>query len=157
MLTLEGAQAGLSWSTILNKRANYRHAFDGFDPEVVARYDETKLAALLVDPGIVRNRLKILSATRNARALLAVRAEFSSFSEYLWTWVDGVPIVNRPRTITDLPARTELSDRLSKDLKQRGFNFVGSTIVYSFMQSVGIVDDHVITCPRAPRGKSISG
>jgi len=151
MLMLEGAQAGLSWSTILDKRENYRRAFDNFDPERIARYDEAKLTALLADPGIVRNRLKVKSSVRNAQSFLAVRAENGSFARYLWTWVDDTPIVNRPRTLADLPARTDLSDRLGKDLKKRGFNFVGSTIVYSYMQAVGMVNDHVVTCPQAAR------
>jgi len=150
MLILEGAQAGLSWSTILNKRANYRRAFDGFDPERVVRYDDAKVAALLADPGIVRNRLKVASAVKNARAFLAIAAEHGSFAQYLWAWTDGKPIVNRPRTTADLPARTELSDGMSKDLKRRGCTFVGSTIVYSFLQAVGVVNDHLATCPRAP-------
>jgi DNA-3-methyladenine glycosylase I len=149
MLILEGAQAGLSWSTILNKRANYRRAFDGFDPERVANYDDAKVAALLEDPGIVRNRLKVSSAVGNARAFLALRAEHGSFANYLWEWVDGKPIVNRPRTTADLAARTELSDRLGKALKKRGFKFVGSTIVYSYLQAVGVVNDHLTTCPFA--------
>jgi DNA-3-methyladenine glycosylase I len=151
MLILEGAQAGLSWSTILNKRANYRRAFDKFDPKKVARYDDEKTAALLEDPGIVRNRLKVAAAVGNARAFLATSKEFGSFAEYLWGWVDGKPIVNRPRTLADLPVRTELSDRVGKDLKKRGFKFVGSTIVYSYLQAVGLVNDHVATCPKAPR------
>jgi DNA-3-methyladenine glycosylase I len=151
MLILEGAQAGLSWSTILNKRANYRRAFDKFEPEKIARYGDAKTAALLEDPGIVRNRLKFASAVGNAKAFLATAEEFGSFAKYLWAWVDGKPIVNRPRTIADLPARTELSDRVGKDLKKRGFNFVGSTIVYSYLQAVGVVNDHVATCPKAPR------
>jgi DNA-3-methyladenine glycosylase I len=151
MLILEGAQAGLSWSTILNKRANYRRAFDNFEPKKIARYADAKTAALLEDPGIVRNRLKVASAIGNARAFLATSDEFGSFAAYLWAWVDGKPIVNRPRTIGDLPARTELSDRVGKDLKKRGFNFVGSTIVYSYLQAVGVVNDHVVTCPQAPR------
>jgi DNA-3-methyladenine glycosylase I len=151
MLILEGAQAGLSWSTILNKRANYRRAFDKFEPEKIARYGDAKTAALLEDPGIVRNRLKVASAVGNAKAFLATAEEFGSFAKYLWAWVDGKPIVNRPRTIADLPARTELSDRVGKDLKKRGFNFVGSTIVYSYLQAVGVVNDHVATCPKAPR------
>ena len=151
MLMLEGAQAGLSWSTILNKRANYRQAFDNFDPERIARYDEAKLTALLADPGIVRNQLKVKSSVRNAQSFLAVRAERGSFAEYLWSWVDGTPVVNRPRTMADLPTRTDLSDRLGKDLKKRGFNFVGSTIIYSYMQAVGMINDHLVTCPEAAR------
>src|SRR3954470_16591101 len=125
MLILEGAQAGLSWSTILNKRENYRRAFAGFDYAKIARYSEKKQAQLLEDPGIVRNRLKVKSAVGNAQAFLAVQSEHGTFADYLWAWVDGKPIVNRPHTTADLPARTELSDRLGKDLKKRGFNFVG--------------------------------
>jgi DNA-3-methyladenine glycosylase I len=151
MLILEGAQAGLSWSTILNKRANYRRAFDNFEPEKIARYRDAKTAALLENPGIVRNRLKVASAVGNAKAFLATADEFGSFADYLWAWVDGKPIVNRPHTMADLPARTELSDRVGKDLKKRGFNFVGSTIVYSYLQAVGLVNDHLVTCPKAPR------
>jgi DNA-3-methyladenine glycosylase I len=147
MLILEGAQAGLSWSTILNKRANYRRAFDDFDPDKVARYRDAKVAKLLDDPGIVRNRLKVASAIGNANAFRATAAEHGSFFDYLWAWVDGKQIVNRPRTMADLPARTDLSDRIGKDLKRRGFNFVGSTIVYSYLQAVGVVNDHLVTCP----------
>jgi DNA-3-methyladenine glycosylase I len=151
MLILEGAQAGLSWSTILNKRANYRRAFDKFDPAKIARYDDAKIAALLEDPGIVRNRLKVASAVRNARAFLATSKESGSFAEYLWAWVDAKPVVNHPHTLADLPTRTDLSDRIGKDLKKRGFNFVGSTIVYSYLQAVGLVNDHLVTCPMAAR------
>ncbi len=147
MLVLEGAQAGLSWSTILNKRDNYRRAFDGFDPSRIARYGEGKVAKLLEDPGIVRNRLKVRGAVKNAQAFLATREQEGSFADYVWGWVDGVRVVNRPRHLSDLPARTELSDRVAKDLKRRGFTFVGSTIVYSFLQSVGVIDDHLVTCP----------
>jgi DNA-3-methyladenine glycosylase I len=149
MLQLEGAQAGLSWSTILNKRANYRRAFDNFDPERVARYDEKKILALLDDPGIVRNRLKVRSSVTNAQAFLAVGEEHGSFANYVWSWVHNEPIVNRPRTTADLPTHTELSDRVGKDLKKRGFNFVGTTIVYSYLQAVGVINDHVRTCPKA--------
>lgn len=147
MLILEGAQAGLSWSTILNKRDGYRRAFDGFDPALVARFDESRRAALLADPGIVRNRLKIAAAVGNATVFLAVQGEFGAFSDYLWEWVEGRPVRNRPATVADLPATTELSDRVSKDLKRRGFRFVGSTIVYSYLQAVGVVNDHVAGCP----------
>jgi len=147
MLILEGAQAGLSWSTILNKRSHYREVFDGFDPAVVAGYDERKILALLDDPGIVRNRLKVRGTVTNARAFLEVQASHGTFAEYLWGWVDGVPQVNHPRSMDELPATSELSDRLGKELKKRGFTFVGSTIVYSFLQSVGVVDDHLVTCP----------
>jgi DNA-3-methyladenine glycosylase I len=152
MLILEGAQAGLSWSTILNKRENYRRALDGFDPARIARYRERKVVALLDDPGIVRNRLKVRGTVTNARAFLDTAEEHGTFAGYLWAWVDGTPIVNRPRTMADLPARTELSDRLGKDLKRRGFTFVGSTIVYSYLQSVGLVDDHLVRCPYKGQG-----
>jgi DNA-3-methyladenine glycosylase I len=152
MLILEGAQAGLSWSTVLNKRANYRQAFDGFDPERVATYDEAKIVALLEDSGIIRNRLKVRGTVTNARAFLAVEDEFGSFDSYLWSWVDGTTVVNHPRVTTDLAPRTELSDRVGKDLKRRGFTFVGSTIVYSFLQSVGVVDDHLVRCFRKADG-----
>ena len=147
MLVLEGAQAGLSWSTILNKRDNYRRAFDGFDPRRVASYPEGRVAELLEDPGIVRNRLKVRGAVKNAQAFLAVQQEQGSFANYVWEWVGGERVVNHPRKMSDLPARTELSDRVAKDLKRRGFTFVGSTIVYSFLQSVGVIDDHLVTCP----------
>ena len=147
MLVLEGAQAGLSWSTILNKRENYRRAFDGFEVARVARYSDKKVARLLEDPGIVRNRLKVRGTVSNAQAFVAVQSEHGSFQSYIWRWVDGTTLVNRPKTMADLPARTDLSDRLSKDLKGRGFTFVGSTIVYSFLQSVGLIDDHLVTCP----------
>lgn len=148
LLTLEGAQAGLSWSTILNKRENYRRAFAGFDPRKVARFDGRKIAALMNDAGIVRNRLKIESTVSNARAVLAVQAEFGSFDRYLWRFVDGKPCKNRPRTHHQIPASTPLSDILSKDLKKRGFRFVGTTICYAFMQASGMVNDHLTTCFR---------
>lgn len=148
LLILEGAQAGLSWSTILNKRENYRRAFDGFDAAKIARYSDRKVAALLADAGIVRNRLKVAAAITNARAFLAVQKEFGSFERYLWRFVGGKPIVNRPRTPKDVPARTPESDALSKDLLKRGFKFVGSTIIYAFMQATGMVNDHLVTCPR---------
>jgi DNA-3-methyladenine glycosylase I len=147
MLILEGAQAGLSWSTILNKRERYREVFDGFDPVKVAGYGEDKILALLDDPGIVRNRLKVRGTVTNARAFLEMQESHGSFGAYLWGWVDGRPLVNHLATLADLPASTELSDRLSKDLKRRGFTFVGTTIIYSFLQSVGLVDDHLDTCP----------
>ncbi len=150
MLILEGAQAGLSWSTILNKRENYRRTLDGFNPGRIAKYDATKQAALMQDPGIVRNRLKIASTVINAKAFLVARKQYGSFANYLWEFVDGTPIVNRPKSSDALPARTELSDRVGKELKKRGFKFVGSTIVYSYMQAVGLVNDHVATCPQAP-------
>lgn len=147
MLILEGAQAGLSWSTILNKRQRYREVFAGFDPATVAGFGEAEIAALLDDPGIVRNRLKVRGTVTNAAAFLEVQRDLGSFDAYLWSWVDGTPLVNRPATTAGLPASTELSDRLSKDLKRRGFTFVGSTIAYSFLQSVGVVNDHLASCP----------
>ena len=149
MLILEGAQAGLSWITILRKRPAYRRAFDRFDPKKVARYTAAKKRALLRDPGIVRNRLKIDAAVTNARAFLAVQKEFGSFDRYVWRFVGGAPIVTARSTMTSVPARTPESDALSKDLKKRGFKFVGSTICYAFMQAVGLVNDHVATCFRA--------
>ena len=149
MLILEGAQAGLSWITILRKRPAYRKAFDRFDPKKVARYDPAKKRALMKDPGIVRNRLKIEAAVTNAKAFLAVQKEFGSFDRYVWQFVGGKPIVNRPKSHTDIPARTEISDALSKDLKKRGFKFVGSTICYAYMQAVGLVNDHTIDCFRS--------
>ena len=145
---LEGAQAGLSWSTILNKREAYRKAFAGFDPKKVARFDDKKIAKLLENPGIVRNRLKVSSAVRNARAFLEIQKEFGSFDAYVWPFVGGKPKVNRRRGMKDIPAKTKQSDELSKDLKQRGFNFVGSTIIYAHMQAVGMVNDHVVSCFR---------
>ncbi|HTP32202.1 MAG TPA: DNA-3-methyladenine glycosylase I [Candidatus Acidoferrales bacterium] len=147
-LVLEGAQAGLSWSTILNKRENYRKAFGGFDPRKVARYDERKIAALLENPGIVRNRLKVRAAVTNAKAFLAVQREFGSFDTYMWSFVGGKPIQNRWQTLKDVPPRTEVSDAMSKDLIKRGFTFVGSTICYAHMQAVGMVNDHLVTCFR---------
>ncbi len=147
-LILEGAQAGLSWITILKKRAHYQTVFDDFDPVLVALYDETKLAGLLADPGIVRNRLKVHGAVKNAKAFLAIQEEFGSFDAYLWAFVDDVPMQNRWRSLKDVPAETELSRFLSKDLKRRGFTFVGPTICYAYMQSVGMVNDHVTSCPR---------
>ncbi len=147
LLLLEGAQAGLSWSTVLARREGYRRAFDGFDPRSVAAFDADRLTALLADPGIVRNRLKVASTVTNARAFLAVQEEQDSFADYLWEWVGGVQVVNYPTDLTELPPHTELSDRLSKDLKRRGFTFVGSTIVYAFLQAAGVIDDHVVGCP----------
>jgi DNA-3-methyladenine glycosylase I len=148
MLILEGAQAGLSWLTILRKREGYRRAFDHFDPSRVARYTEKRQARLLADPGIVRNRQKVAAAVANARAFLAVADEYGSFDRYLWGFVGGAPRRNRFRRIADVPARTRESDALSKDLAKRGFKFVGSTICYAFMQAVGLVNDHLVTCPR---------
>ena len=147
-LILEGAQAGLSWTTILNKRENYRKAFNGFDPEKVARYTAKDIKRLLADAGIVRNRLKIEAAINNAQRFLDVREEFGSFDAYIWRFVDGKPIRHRFRKLSDLPATTMESDALSKDLKQRGFKFVGSTIVYAHMQATGMVNDHLATCFR---------
>jgi DNA-3-methyladenine glycosylase I len=148
MIVLEGAQAGLSWATILKKREAYREVFDGFDPAKVARYTTKKVGRLLTNPGIVRNRLKIESAVRNARAFLEVNEEFGSFDAYIWRFVGGRPVTNTWRHMNELPARTPQSDAMSKDLKKRGFNFVGSTICYAFMQSVGMVNDHVVDCFR---------
>jgi DNA-3-methyladenine glycosylase I len=149
-LILEGAQAGLSWNTILEKRENYRAAFDQFDPERVARYNPRRVERLLKNEGIVRNRLKVESAVRNAQAFLQVQEEFGTFDAYVWRYTGGKPKVNRWATLRDLPAKTPESDSLSKDLKQRGFNFVGSTICYAFMQAVGMVNDHVVDCFRYP-------
>ena len=148
MLILEGAQAGLSWSTILNKRQNYRRVFENFEPEIVAGYDDAKVEVLLADPGIVRNRLKVESAVRNAQAFLDVQAEFGSFNVYIWKFVNGVPIVNAWKALDEIPAKTPESEAMSKDLKKRGFNFVGATICYAYMQSVGMVNDHVVDCFR---------
>ena len=147
-LILEGAQAGLSWETILNKREHYRVAFDGFEVQRVARYDSRKIAQLLKNPGIVRNRLKVASAVRNAQALLRVQEEFGSFDRYVWQFVNGRARVNAWKTRSRVPARTAESDAMSKDLKKRGFNFVGSTICYAFMQAVGMVNDHTVQCFR---------
>jgi DNA-3-methyladenine glycosylase I len=147
-LVLEGAQAGLSWHIILKKRDNYRAAFDRFDPAKVARYNAARIAKLLRLPGIVRNRLKIASAVQNAKSFLAVQEEFGSFDRYIWRFVEGRPIVNHWRSMKEVPARTSVSDALSRDLKQRGFNFVGSTICYAHMQATGMVNDHLTTCFR---------
>ncbi|HVA49825.1 MAG TPA: DNA-3-methyladenine glycosylase I [Pirellulales bacterium] len=147
-LILEGAQAGLSWATILKKRENYRQAFDRFDPAVVAKYSGKKQAGLLANEGIVRNRLKIASAIDNAKAFLAVQAEFGTFESYIWGFVDGQPKQNAWPSLKGVPARTTESDAMSKDLKRRGFRFVGSTICYAFMQAVGMVNDHLVVCYR---------
>jgi len=147
-LTLEAAQAGLSWYTVLRKRQSYRQAFADFDPEKVARYDKKQIEALLSNPGIIRNRLKIIAAVINAGKFLQVQAEFGSFDKYIWRFVDGKPIVNRLKSLKNYPATSRESDALSKDLKQRGFKFVGSTIVYAHMQATGMVDDHVTSCFR---------
>ena len=147
-LILEGAQAGLSWNTILQKRENYRRAFDGFVPEKVARFDARRIQKLLRDPGIVRNRLKIASAVGNGKAFLKVQAEFGSFDRYIWQFVGGSARINQWNSLSKLPAKTPESDVMSKDLKHRGFNFVGSTICYAFMQAVGMVNDHLVECFR---------
>ena len=149
MLILEGAQAGLSWLTILKKRENYRKAFDGFDCQKIARYGARDVRRLLADPGIVRNRLKIEAAIRNARGTLAIQEEFGSLDAFLWRFVDGRPLQNAWKSMAELPARTEVSDALGKELKRRGFNFVGSTICYAFMQAVGMVNDHTTDCYRS--------
>lgn len=147
-LILEGAQAGLSWDTILRKRENYRKAFDNFDPVKVARYTDKKVAKLLENEGIIRNRLKIASAVSNAKAFLKVQEEFRSFDKYIWAFVDGKPIVNKWKRIGQVPATSQVSDVISKDLKKRGFNFVGSTIIYAHMQATGMVNDHLRSCFR---------
>jgi DNA-3-methyladenine glycosylase I len=147
-LTLEAAQAGLSWITILRKREGYRRAFAGFDAAKVARFTPAKIEKLLLDPSIVRNRLKVEAAVNNARRFLAVQEEFGSFDAYIWRFVDGQPIVNRWKTMKQLPATSRASDALSKDLKQRGFKFVGSTVIYAHMQATGMVNDHLVSCFR---------
>ena len=148
MLILEGMQAGLSWSTILNKRTNFRLAFAGFHAAKIAAYDVDDVAALLANPGIVRNRLKIAAAINNAQAFLALQAEFGSFDAYIWQFVGGQPVRNAWQALRDLPAHTPISDAMSKDLRRRGFKFVGSTICYAFMQATGMVNDHVVSCFR---------
>ena len=147
-LTLEGAQAGLSWYTVLRKRENYRLAFDRFDPEKIARYDEGKVLELLANPGIIRNRLKILSAINNAQRFLDLQQEFGSFDSYIWSFVDGQPLVGEIHSLKDYPVTTKESDALSRDLRQRGFKFVGSTVCYAHMQATGLVNDHAIGCFR---------
>ena len=156
-LILEGAQAGLSWETVLKKRDNYRAAFDNFDAEKVAGYGARKVKQLLANAGIIRNRLKVASAIQNAQATLEIRNEFGSFDAYVWQFVDGSPITNRWRSIEQIPAHTNQSDTMSKDLKQRGFNFVGSTICYAFMQATGMVNDHLTDCFRYEKIKKKSG
>jgi len=148
MLILEGAQAGLSWETILRKREHYRRAFAGFDPARVARFTQARIEKLLLDPGLVRNRLKIRSAVKNARAFLAIQKEFGTFDAYVWRFVGNRPIDGKRKSRADVPVKTQESDALSKDLQKRGFNFVGSTIIYSYMQAVGLVNDHTIDCFR---------
>lgn len=153
-LTLEGAQAGLSWETILRKRANYRKAFAGFEPGRVARFTPARIKKLMRDPGIVRNRLKIESTVANARAFLATQREFGSFDAYVWGFVDGAPIDGKRRRISEVPASTKRAEALSKDLRKRGFRFVGPTICYAFMQGVGIVNDHLLDCAWHDRAKA---
>ena len=156
-LILEGAQAGLSWSTILAKREGYRRAFDNFDAEKIARYTDRKIESLLRNTAIVRNRLKINSTVTNARQFLAVQEEYGSFDNYIWQFVDGIPVQNRWKTIDEVPASTELSDTLCKELRKRGFKFVGSTICYAFMQAVGMVNDHTVDCFRYEEVRSLAG
>ena len=147
-ITLEGAQAGLSWATILKKRENYRKLFADFDVEKIARYNKSKIQALLNNPGIIRNRLKVESTISNARAFIEIQHEFGSFDAYIWQFTDGKPMVNRWKTVQHIPASTEISDAMAKDLKKRGFRFVGSTICYAFMQATGMVNDHTVDCFR---------
>ena len=153
-IVLEGAQAGLSWTTILHRREGYRRAYRGFDPAKVARFGEREIAKLLADERIIRNRAKITWSVRNAKAFLEVQREHGSFHAFLWNYVGGTPVVNRPRTLSDIPARTELSDVLSKDLRKLGFGFVGSTICYAFLQATGVVNDHAAYCFLAPPARS---
>lgn len=147
MFILEGMQAGLSWITILKKRENFRKAFDGFDAEKIAAYNSKKIEELMQNSGIIRNRRKIDAAVKNAKAFLEIQKEFGSFDKFIWSYVNGVPIVNQFKNMSEVPANTPLSDNISRELKKRGFGFVGTTIIYSFMQAVGMVDDHLITCP----------
>ncbi len=147
-LVLEGAQAGLSWATILKRRENYRQAYDNFDPAKVAKYDDAKVAELLANAGIIRNRKKIESSIKNAKCFLEIQQEFGSFDKYIWAFVDFKPVINSWKTLSELPAMTELSDRISKDLKKRGFSFVGSTIIYAHIQAIGLVNDHLVSCFR---------
>ena len=148
LLILEGAQAGLSWATVLKKRQHYRCVFDGFEPELIANYDALKVAALLADPGIIRNRAKVAAAIGNAQAFVALKAGGQSFSDFLWRFVDGQPIQNRWRSMAEVPTKTAQSDAMSKALLRAGFKFVGSTICYAFMQASGMVNDHLLSCPR---------
>jgi DNA-3-methyladenine glycosylase I len=149
-IVLDGAQAGLSWKTILHRREGYRRAFAGFDPVIVAGYDDKKFSELLNDEGIIRNRLKIKSAINNAKAFLKIQREYGSFDNYIWSFTGGKPVVNHWKSLAEMPARTPLSDIISKDLKKKGFTFVGSTICYAFMQAAGIVNDHLVHCFRHP-------
>jgi DNA-3-methyladenine glycosylase I len=148
LLILEGAQAGLSWATVLKKRAHYRQVFDGFDPHQIARYDDQKVAALLADPGIIRNRAKVAATIQNARAYVAMTAGGQSFSDFLWSFVGGIPVQNARSSLAEVPAKTVQSDAMSKALTKAGFKFVGSTICYAFMQAAGMVNDHLVSCPR---------
>ncbi len=148
LITLEGAQAGLSWATVLNKRENYRILFDDFEVEKIARYDSRKIESLLTNPGIIRNRLKVESTVSNARAFIALQNEFGSFDAFIWQFIDGKPIVNQWKDVENIPSHTPLSDRLSKQLKKHGFRFVGTTICYAFMQATGMVNDHIVSCFR---------
>ena len=156
-IILEGAQAGLSWITVLKKREAYRQAFDGFDARKVARYSDKKLDKLLLNPGIIRNRLKVYGARKNARAFLEVQAEKGSFAEYIWDFVEGKPVQNRWKTMADVPATPPVSDALSKDMKRRGFTFVGSTIMYAHMQATGMVNDHTVDCFRHRECRAMAG
>ena len=156
MLLLEGAQAGLSWLTILKKRENYRKAFHSFDPEKIAAYSQRDIQRLLTDSGIVRNRLKIESAIKNARGVLKIKEEYGTLAAFIWQYVDGTPRQNNWKSMAELPARTDQSDAISKDLKRRGFNFVGSTICYAFMQAVGMVNDHIVGCFRYAEVKKMA-
>lgn len=151
MLNLEGAQAGLSWETVLNKRESYRAAFDNWDAATIAEYDERKVAELLANPGIIRNRLKVAATITNARSYLKLRDEVGGLDPYLWGFVDGKPLRNKWKTLGEAPAKTALSDAISKDLAKRGFKFVGSTIIYAYLQGVGVIDDHVVDCHRHGR------
>ena len=147
MLILEGFQAGLSWNTILQKRENFRKAFDNFDYKKIAKYDEKKLNELMQNEGIIRNKLKINSTVTNAVSFMKIQKEFGSFSDYIWGFTDKKRIINKWKDLSEVPATTELSDKISKDLKKRGFKFIGSTIIYSFLQAIGIIDDHLASCP----------
>ena len=147
-LCLEGAQAGLSWSTILKRRENYRKAFDNFIPQIIVEYDDLKIKSLINDPGIIRNKLKINSVIKNAKSFLKVQEEFGSFDKYIWSFVDGKPIINKWKSLKEVPAKTDISEKMSKNLKKRGFSFVGPTICYAYMQAVGLVNDHIIDCFR---------
>lgn len=156
LLILEGAQAGLSWATVLKKRGHYRLVFDGFDPELIARYDDHKVAELLVDPGIIRNRAKVSATIQNAKAFLSIKANGQMFSDFLWRFVDGIPVQNHWKSMAEVPSKTVQSDAMSKALVRAGFKFVGTTICYAFMQASGMVNDHLISCPRHSEAKSQS-